>query len=51
MYSLIDTAKLNDFDLQAWLADVLGRIAGAPMAHLDHLPPWNWSPTAAPQAT
>ena len=28
MYSLIVTAKLNDVDPQAWLADVLGRIAG-----------------------
>jgi transposase len=27
MYSLIVTAKLNDVDPQAWLADVLARIA------------------------
>jgi hypothetical protein len=27
MYSLIVTAKLNDIDPQAWLADVLARIA------------------------
>ena len=27
MYSLIVTAKMNDIDPQAWLADVLGRIA------------------------
>jgi transposase len=30
MFSLIVTAKLNDIDPQAWLADVLGRIANTP---------------------
>jgi transposase len=30
MYSLIISAKLNDFDPQAWLADVLARIAAIP---------------------
>ena len=30
MYTLIGTAKLNDIDPQAWLADVLERIAGTP---------------------
>ena len=34
IYSLIVTAKLNDVDPQAWLADVLARIAGHP-AHAD----------------
>ena len=28
MYSLIVTAKMNDIDPQAWLADVLARIVG-----------------------
>ena len=42
MYSLIVTAKLNDVDPQAWLADVLGRIAGHPARRLDELLPWNW---------
>jgi transposase len=41
MYSLIVTAKLNDIDPQAWLADVLGRIADHPASRLDELPPWN----------
>ncbi|MFQ8433808.1 IS66 family transposase [Amaricoccus sp. W119] len=50
MYSLIATAKLNDVDPQAWLADVLGRIAGTPMSQLDKLLPWNWSQTTASQA-
>ena len=44
MYTLIGTAKLNDVDPQAWLADVLGRIAGTPQSRLDQLPPWNWVP-------
>ena len=30
MYSLIVTAKMNDVDPQAWLADVLARIADIP---------------------
>jgi transposase len=42
MYSLIVTAKMNDVDPQAWLADVLGRIANHPARHLDDLMPWNW---------
>jgi hypothetical protein len=42
MYSLIVTAKLNDVDPQAWLADVLARIAGHPARKLHELLPWNW---------
>jgi len=42
MYSLIVTAKMNDIDPQAWLADVLARIAGHPAHRLDQLLPWNW---------
>ncbi|WP_199707665.1 IS66 family transposase [Pseudoroseomonas wenyumeiae] len=42
MYSLIITAKLNDVDPQAWLADVLDRIAEHPASKLDELLPWNW---------
>ena len=44
MYSLIVTAKLNNVDPQAWLADVLGRIAEHPVQRLDELLPWNWQP-------
>ena len=43
MYTLIGTARLNDVDPQAWLADVLGRIAETPQNRLDELLPWNWS--------
>ncbi len=43
MYSLIVTAKLNDVDPQAWLADVLARIADHPSHQLDDLLPWHWA--------
>ena len=48
LYSLIVTAKMNDVDPQAWLADVLARIAEHPARRLDDLLPWNWKP-AKPQ--
>jgi len=41
MYSLIVTAKLNDVDPRAWLADVLARIADHPVSRLSELLPWN----------
>ena len=44
MYTLIGTAKLNDVDPQAWLADVLGRIADTPQTRLHQLLPWSWAP-------
>jgi len=47
MYSLIVTAKMNNIDPQAWLADVLARIAGHPANQLDELLPWNWQPADA----
>jgi transposase len=49
MYTLIGTAKLNDVDSQAWLADVLARIADTPQARLTDLLPWNWRPIATTQ--
>ena len=42
MYSLIVTCKMNGVDPQAWLADVLSRIASHPAHRLDELLPWNW---------
>jgi transposase len=46
MYTLIGTAKLNDIDPQAWLADVLALIADHPAQRLEKLLPWNWQSTA-----
>jgi hypothetical protein len=43
MYSLVATAKLNDVDPRAWLADVLARIADHPVSKLDELMPRNWA--------
>jgi transposase len=47
IYSLIQTARLNDVDPQAWLADVLARINDHKMPSLDQLLPWNWKKTSA----
>lgn len=43
MYTLIQTAKLNDIDPQAWLADVLASLPDHPVTRLDELLPWNWA--------
>jgi len=45
IYTLIATAKLNDINPQAWLADVLARIADHPTSRLDELLPWHWKAT------
>jgi len=42
MTTLIMTAKLNDVDPQAWLTDVLARIADMPQNRIAELLPWNW---------
>ncbi len=48
MYTLIQTARLNDVDPQAWLADVLARINDQKIGDLHKLLPWEWeSRTAA----
>jgi transposase len=51
MYTLIQTAKLDNVDPQVWLADVLARIADHPITGLATLLPWNWkkSRDIAPQ--
>src|SRR6266851_2132521 len=50
LYGLIVTAKLNDVDPQAWLADVLARIAEHPAHKIDELLPWHWRPRSAPRS-
>jgi hypothetical protein len=42
MLTLITTARLNDIDPKAWLADVLTRIADLPVSRLRELLPWEW---------
>ena len=42
IYTLIETAKLNDVDPQAWLADVLARLPDHPAKRIDELLPWHW---------
>lgn len=47
IYTLIETAKLNDVDGQAWLADVLARLPDYPARRINELLPWNWKPTSS----
>ena len=47
IYTLINTAKLNDVDAQAWLADVLARLPDHPASRINEFLPWNWK--APPQ--
>src|SRR6202000_2230336 len=47
MYSLIITAKLNDIDPRAWLADVLARVSDHPASRLHELLPWHWAQAKA----
>ena len=42
IYTLIATAKLNDIDPQAWLADVLTRLPDHPARRIGELSPWAW---------
>ena len=48
MYSLIETARLNGIDPEAWLADVIRRIADHPIKRVEELLPWNWRPRQNP---
>jgi transposase len=43
IYTLIETAKLNGIDPQAWLADVLTRLPDHPAKRIGELLPWNWA--------
>lgn len=48
--TLIETAKMNGLDPQAYLTDILGRIHDHKINRLDELLPWNWVPIAADHA-
>ncbi|WP_346657010.1 transposase domain-containing protein [Bradyrhizobium sp. NBAIM20] len=50
IYSLIATAKFNDIDPQAWLADVLARLPDHPTKRIDELLPWKWQPQSVAHA-
>jgi len=45
MYPLIVTAKMNDVDPKAWLADVLARLPKTTASQVPDLLPWKWQPT------
>jgi hypothetical protein len=45
MFSLVETAKLNGIDFEAYLRDILTRIADHPNNRIVELLPWNWRPT------
>lgn len=45
--TLVETAKLNGLDPQAYLADVLDRIHDHKINRIDELLPWNWGPKKA----
>jgi len=51
MATIIMTARLNNIDPKAWLADVLARIADMPQSRLHELLPWNWTPPASAPST
>ena len=42
-YTMIETAKLNGVDPQAWLADTLARIPDYKITKVDELLPWRWT--------
>ena len=47
IYTLIETARLNDVDPEAWLGDLISRIADHPNTKIDELLPWKWSPAGS----
>ncbi len=46
-YTLIETAKMNGVEPQAWLTDVIARIADHKISRIDELLPWRYAANAA----
>jgi Transposase IS66 family. len=44
IYTIVETARMNDLDPEAYLADVIARIADHPINQIQALLPWNWKP-------
>jgi transposase len=44
MYTIVETCRMNDINPQAYLTDVIGRIADNPIQKIDDLLPWRWKP-------
>ena len=42
MYTIVETAKLNGLDPEAYLRDIFARIADHPINRIDELLPWTW---------
>jgi transposase len=47
VYSLVETCKLNGIDPEAYLCDVLTRIADHPINRIGELLPWHWADRAS----
>ncbi|SNS84777.1 transposase domain-containing protein, partial [Antarctobacter heliothermus] len=43
-YTLIETARMNSVNPEAWLTWVLERIADHKINRIGELAPWNWTP-------
>ncbi len=50
LYSLIQTAKMNGLDPEAYLCHVLSRIATHPISRIEELLPWNVAANLSPAA-
>lgn len=41
-YTIVESAKMNGLDPEAYLADIIERIGEHPINRIDELLPWNW---------